>query len=86
MNLPKDLIAPQPNLKPIICFAQSGATGGGTRSCAIRAPPAIRAAIPGLHRPTCHEPDYHHNHSDHQNNVDQASGDMERETEKPQDE
>jgi len=39
-----------------------------------------------LHSPTCHEPDYYHNHSDYQNNVDQTSGDMERESEKPQDE
>jgi hypothetical protein len=31
----------------------------------------------GLHSPTCHEPYNYHDHSDNQNNVNQASGDME---------
>lgn len=30
-----------------------------------------------LHSPTRHQPNYYHNHSDNQNNVNQASGDME---------
>jgi hypothetical protein len=53
---------------------------------AIAARPAMLTAGRSLRSPTCHEPDYYHDHSDHQNNVDQASGDMEGESEKPQDE
>jgi hypothetical protein len=37
-----------------------------------------------LHPSAGDEPDYHHDHADHQNYVNQGSAHVERETEKPQ--
>jgi len=66
--------------------AKKRSNPGKTRSGASFPPPLMLMQARSLHRPSCQQPDYCHNHGDHQNNMDQASGHMERESEKPQDE